>query len=181
MYATRAPAVVAIANSASPVRVCCLKVHHTILSRSACVFIEQEIDDLLMMGNDTRIFHTSALEPSELDAYCTDQSPALEVSGNTTHRLPIRAQNVDCQKHVTVGLASSQMLIRAGSALINRTVIQSPLVAVAGVTHNVRPPARGRAAFPNPLVACVSHLFFERFPPFRWPTHANLPDPGRPS
>ncbi|CAN0022797.1 unnamed protein product, partial [Scytosiphon promiscuus] len=31
------------------------------------------------MGNDTRIFHTAELEPSELDAYCKDESPALEV------------------------------------------------------------------------------------------------------
>ncbi|CAN0022730.1 unnamed protein product [Scytosiphon promiscuus] len=42
---------------------------------------KQEIDDLVMMGDDTRIFHTAALEPSELDAYCTDESPALEVPG----------------------------------------------------------------------------------------------------
>ncbi|CAM9553176.1 unnamed protein product [Scytosiphon promiscuus] len=40
---------------------------------------KQEIDELVMMGDDTRIFHTAALGPSELDAYCTDNSPALEV------------------------------------------------------------------------------------------------------
>ncbi|CAN0103454.1 unnamed protein product [Scytosiphon promiscuus] len=39
----------------------------------------QEIDYMLMMGNDTRIFHTAALAPAELEAYCTDETPALQV------------------------------------------------------------------------------------------------------
>lgn len=40
---------------------------------------------MLMMGDGTRIFHTAALEPSELDAYCADEGPALEVRDKGTH------------------------------------------------------------------------------------------------
>lgn len=41
--------------------------------------VSQEIDDLLERGDGTRIFFTPALEPWELDAYCKDENPALEV------------------------------------------------------------------------------------------------------
>lgn len=64
----------------------------TILIPEPCArfSLEQEIDDMVMMGNDTRIFHTAALEPSELNAYCTDESPAPQVS--LTCRLSCRHQ-----------------------------------------------------------------------------------------
>lgn len=73
---------------------------------SPSVLIEQEIDDMVMMGNDTRIFHTAALESSELDAYCLDESPALEVSVDRIHTLSLNLetdakrleQNVRCLK-----------------------------------------------------------------------------------
>lgn len=40
---------------------------------------EQELYDLLARGDDTRIYHTDALEPTELEAYCMDDNHALEV------------------------------------------------------------------------------------------------------
>lgn len=41
--------------------------------------VEQELYDLLARGDDTRIYHTDALEPKELEAYCMDDKHALEV------------------------------------------------------------------------------------------------------
>lgn len=35
----------------------------------------QEIVDLLARANDTRIYHTAATEPGELDAYSEDDNP----------------------------------------------------------------------------------------------------------
>eukprot|EP00903_Cladosiphon_okamuranus_P014237 g13226.t1 len=40
---------------------------------------KQEIVDLLARANDTRIFHTAALEPGELDDYCEDDNRSLQV------------------------------------------------------------------------------------------------------
>lgn len=49
-----------------------------------CVFFPaascgQDIEDLLMRGEDTRIYHTKAVQPEELRAYCKNDLPALEV------------------------------------------------------------------------------------------------------
>ncbi|CAM9467716.1 unnamed protein product [Ectocarpus fasciculatus] len=40
---------------------------------------QQELYDLLARGDDTRIYHTDALEPKELEAYCMDDKHALEL------------------------------------------------------------------------------------------------------
>lgn len=57
-------------------------IYRFISQRFTCIPFGQEIDELVMMGEDTRIFHTAALEPTELDDYCEDESPALQVSEN---------------------------------------------------------------------------------------------------
>lgn len=58
------------------------------------ICLEQEIDDMVMMGDDTRIFHTAETDPGELDAYCTDDDPSLDVRGHTVLCPPARQRAV---------------------------------------------------------------------------------------